>query len=40
MAIVAAIKKGADVIVTPCSLCQYNLTTGQKSLFEKNFNFL
>jgi len=27
--------RGADVIVTPCPLCQYNLTTGQKSLFEK-----
>jgi len=28
-------KKGADVIVTPCPLCQYNLTTAQKTLFEK-----
>jgi heterodisulfide reductase subunit B len=28
-------RKGADVIVTPCPLCQYNLTTAQKSLFEK-----
>ncbi|NMC59571.1 MAG: hypothetical protein GYA51_09355, partial [Candidatus Methanofastidiosa archaeon] len=28
-------KKQVDVIVTPCPLCQYNLTTGQKTLFEK-----
>lgn len=28
-------KKGSDVIVTPCPLCQYNLTTGQKALLEK-----
>ncbi|KYC50603.1 MAG: hydrogenase MvhADGHdrABC CoB-CoM heterodisulfide reductase subunit B [Candidatus Methanofastidiosum methylothiophilum] len=28
-------KKRSDVIVTPCPLCQYNLTTGQKALLEK-----